>query len=150
RFAPTVAAVAKQGFNIVVMTATSFGKDVAPRVAAKLGAGYAPDVAAAIERDGALVYRRPMYAGNAYGLCQITTSVEVVWVRQSEFAPAEAVGGASPKEAVPASPPDEAAANVEFVSLDATKNERPDLGEARVVVSGGRALKERFYEVLDP
>jgi electron transfer flavoprotein alpha subunit len=151
RFAPTVAAVAKAGnFDSVVVTASSFGKDIAPRIAAKLGAGYAPDVAAVKIDGGKRSYKRPMYAGNAYGHCEITTSVHVVSVRQSEFPAAEPSGGASPVEAVSLAAKDPAADRVEFVSLEAGKSERPDLGEARVVVSGGRALKEKFAEVLDP
>ncbi len=149
RLAPTIGAVAKTGFDVVVMTASSFGKDLAPRVAAKLGAGYAPDISA-VKVDGGLAYKRPMFAGNAYGWCKVTTPVQVVTVRQSEFSAAEPSGGASPVEAVAAAPVDAAASRVEFVKLEAAKSERPDLGEARVVVSGGRALKEKFAEVLDP
>ncbi len=149
RFAPTVAAVAKD-FDVVVTTASSFGKDLAPRVAAKLSAGYASDVAS-VKLDGdKLAYKRPMFAGNAYGWCSITTAKQVVTVRQSEFTAAEPSGGASPIESVTPAPLDAAAARVEFVSLEAAKSERPDLGEARVIVSGGRALKEKFAEVLDP
>jgi electron transfer flavoprotein alpha subunit len=151
RFAPTIAAVAIAGkYDCIVVTASSFGKDIAPRVAAKLGAGYAPDISSVLRKDGKSIYRRPMFAGNAYGLCEITTSVHVVSVRQSEFPAAEPSGGASPVESVPVASPDAAAARVEFVSMEAGKSERPDLGEARVVVSGGRALKEKFAEVLDP
>jgi electron transfer flavoprotein alpha subunit len=149
RFTPTVAQVAKTGFDVVAVTASSFGKDLAPRVAAKLGAGYASDISA-VKVDGGLSFKRPMYAGNAYGWCKIATPTQVVSVRQSEFAAAEPGGGSSPVEAVAAAPAEEAAARVEFVKLEAAKSERPDLGEARVVVSGGRALKEKFAEVLDP
>ncbi len=151
QFAPTIAAVAKAGsFDVVVATASSFGKDVAPRVAAKLGAGYAPDISSVKVDGGKLVFRRPMYAGNAYGLCEITTPVKVVTVRQSEFAAAEPSGGSSPVESAALAPPDAAAARVEFVGLEHGKSERPDLGEASVIVSGGRALKEKFAAVLDP
>jgi electron transfer flavoprotein alpha subunit len=120
RFAPTVAAVATSGgFDTVVVTASSFGKDLAPRVAAKLGAGYAPDINQVTVDGVKRVYRRPMFAGNIYGTCEITTPVHVVSVRQTEFAPAEPSGGASAIE-------------------------------AKVIISGGRALKEKFAEVLDP
>ena len=150
-FAPVIAAVAKEGgFGVVAMTASSFGKDVAPRVAAKLGAGYASDISGVKSEGGKRVYRRPMFAGNAYGNCRLTTEVEVVSVRQSEFTAAEPTGGASPIVSAPLTPPDAAAGKVEFLGLEAGKSERPDLGEARVIVSGGRALKERFAEVLDP
>jgi electron transfer flavoprotein alpha subunit len=149
--APTIAQVAKAGgYDVVAITASSFGKDVAPRVAAKLGAGYAPDISGVKNEGGKLVYKRPVYAGNAYGLCEVTTPVQVVSVRQSEFQAAEPTGGASAIEGVAAAPPDPAAARVEFLGLEAAKSERPDLGEAKIIISGGRALKEKFAEVLDP
>jgi electron transfer flavoprotein alpha subunit len=149
RYAPTVAAVAK-GFAVVVGTASAYGKDLLPRVAARLQAGYAGDISELITEGSQLRYRRPMFAGNAYGVCSVTTPIQVVSVRQSAFAPAEPVGSRSPIEAAPVAPPSAAAERVEFVSFDQVKSERPELTEAKVVVSGGRALKERFNEVLDP
>ena len=150
RHAPTIAAVAKGGFDIIVVTASSFGKDIAPRVAAKLGAGYVADISGVKSEGGKFTYRRPVFAGNAFATCQLTTPTQVVSVRQSEFAAAEPSGGGSPIEAVTLAPKDPAAERVEFVSLEAAKSERPDLGEAKVIVSGGRALKEKFAEVLHP
>jgi electron transfer flavoprotein alpha subunit len=151
RIAPTVAEVAKKGnHDVVCVTASAFGKDVGPRVAAKLSAGYAPDISGVKADGGKLVYRRPVYAGNAFATCEVTTPVQVVSVRQSEFTAAEPSGGSSPVEDVAVAAKDPAADRVEFVSLDAAKSERPDLGEARVIVSGGRSLKEKFAEVLDP
>ncbi|MCC6559445.1 MAG: electron transfer flavoprotein subunit alpha/FixB family protein [Polyangiaceae bacterium] len=149
RYAPTIAAAAA-GFAVVVGTASAFGKDLLPRVAARLGAGYAGDITELIAEGGQLRYRRPMFAGNAYGVCSVTTKVQVVSVRQSAFSPAEPAGGQSPIEAVPVVAPGAAAERVELVSLDQVKSERPELTEAKVVVAGGRALKERFSEVLDP
>ncbi len=87
--APTIAEVAKKGFDVVAVTASSFGKDIAPRVAAKLGAGYAPDISGVRSDGGKLVYRRPVFAGNAYATCSINTAVQVVSARQSEFTAAE-------------------------------------------------------------
>lgn len=151
RFAPTIAAIAKSGgFDIVAMTASSFGKDIAPRVAAKLAAGYAPDISGVVAAGGKLSYKRPVYAGNAFATVELTTPIQVVSVRQSEFAAAEPSGGASPVEDGALAAKDPAADRVEFVSLGEAKSERPDLGEAKVIVSGGRALKEKFAEVLDP
>lgn len=151
RFAPTVAKVAKDGgFETVAMASSAFGKDLAPRVAAKLGAGYAPDIDRVKAEGGKRSYRRPQYAGNALGWLEITTPVHVVSVRQTEFAAAEPAGGASPVENAPKAPDDAAAARVEFLKLEVGKSERPDLGEARVVVSGGRSLKEQFKQVLEP
>jgi len=148
-YAPTVAAVAK-GFAVVVATATPFGKDLMPRVAAKLDAGYAADISALQAQGNSLAYVRPMFAGNAYGVAQITTPIQVVTVRQSEFAPAEPSGSASPIEEVAAQPPSAGADRIEFVKFDQVKSERPELTDASVVVSGGRALKDKFNQVLAP
>jgi electron transfer flavoprotein alpha subunit len=150
RFAPTVIAAAKNGFQVVVGTASAYGKDLLPRVAAALGAGYANDIASVKTDGGKLVYRRPMFAGNAYGFCEVATPVQVVSVRQSEFSAAQPSGGSSPVESIALAPPSSGADRVSFVSFDQVKSERPELAEASVVVSGGRALKERFKEVLDP
>lgn len=151
-FSPTVSHAAKAGgYSVVVMTASSFGKDLAPRVAARLGAGLASDISAVDASSGALVYQRPMYAGNAIATMQVTTAVQVVSVRQSEFAPASPTGGASSVQSVAAQDAP-AAARVQFVSFDEVKSERPELTEARVVVAGGRSLKssENFKGVLEP
>ena len=146
---PTIAALAKD-YAVVVATSSAFGKDILPRVAARLDAGYVSDVTELVAAGGKLKYRRPMYAGNAFGTCTIGTAIQVVTVRQTAFPPAEAAGAASPIQAVAVAAPSAAAARIEFVSLAQVKNERPELAEARVVVSGGRALKERFQEVLAP
>ena len=150
KFAPTVVSTAKNGFGIVVACASSYGKDLLPRVAAALDAGYATDIAAVSVDGGKVVYKRPMFAGNAYGYCTISTPIQVVSVRQSEFAPAEASGGSSPVQDVAVAPAGPGADRVEFVSFDQVKSARPALGEAKVIVSGGRALKERFNEILEP
>jgi electron transfer flavoprotein alpha subunit len=148
-FAPTVAAVGK-GFALIVATATSVGKDLLPRVAAKLDAGFASDCSGVSAEGGKLVYKRPMFAGNAFGYCELSTPIQVATARQSEFEAATESGGSSPLESVALTPPSAAAARVEFVSLEAVKSARPELGDASVVVSGGRALKEKFFEVLEP
>ncbi len=150
--AATIAKLATDGgYTVVTSTAGTTGKDLMPRVAAKLSAGVASDIAS-VEVDGDdLVYRRPMYAGNVFGFCKITSDVQVVTVRQTEFEAAAEDGGASAIEEVDVEE-DAAAERVEFVSLESQKSERPDLTEAEVVVSGGRALKsaENFENVLEP
>jgi electron transfer flavoprotein alpha subunit len=115
-----------------------------------LDAAYAGDCAAVAADGGKLVYKRPMFAGNAYGYCTLGTPIQVVTARQSEFEAAAASGGASPVESVAKAAPSAAASRVEFVSLEEVKSERPELTEASVIVSGGRALKEKFFEVLEP
>jgi electron transfer flavoprotein alpha subunit len=152
RYAPTVASVAKSGgYGVVVSAAGTTGKDLMPRVAAKLGAGVASDIASVKVDGGKLVYRRPMYAGNVFGYASVSSDVQVVTVRQTEFEAAEETGGQSAIEAV-AVVDDPAASRVEFVSLESQKSERPELTEADIVVSGGRALKssENFKTVLEP
>jgi electron transfer flavoprotein alpha subunit len=149
RFAPTVAKVAED-FTVVVGTASSYGKDLLPRVAARLEAGYVGDITELVVDDGALSYRRPMFAGNAFGVATVGTEPEVVTVRQSAFTAAEPSGGSSPIEKVAVVAPGKAAERIEFLSYDTVKSERPELAEARVVVSGGRALKEQFSQVIDP
>jgi electron transfer flavoprotein alpha subunit len=137
-YAPVVAEVGK-GFGLIVATASSFGKDLMPRVAARLGAAYAGDCSGVTAEGGKLVYRRPMFAGNAYGFCELTTPIQVATARQSEFDPAAPSGGSSPIESVAKAAPGQAAGRVEFVSLAAVKSERPELGDASIVVSGGYA-----------
>lgn len=149
RYSPTVAAVAKN-FAVVVATASTYGKDLMPRVAARIGAGFASDITELLANGGKLEYKRPMYAGNAFGICSITTPIQVVSVRQSAFTAAEPQGGTSPVETVAYAGPSKAAERVEFVSLEQVKSARPELAEARVVVSGGRALKEKFNQVMEP
>jgi electron transfer flavoprotein alpha subunit len=147
-YAPTVAEVGK-GYGVIAATASTYGKDLMPRVAARLDAGIASDIAAVKVDGGALHYKRPMYAGNVFGWCTITSDVQVVSVRQTEFE-AAAEGGSSPTESV--SVESASSDRIEFVSLEAVKSERPELTEAAIVVSGGRALKssENFHTVLEP
>src|SRR5688572_9082168 len=149
RFAPVVAAQAK-GFDVIVGTASSYGKDLLPRVAARLDAAYATDISDILNEAGELTFKRPMFAGNAYGFAALATPQKVVSVRQSEFEAAEATGGQSPQAEVPVTAPGAAAQRVQFVSLDQVKSERPELAEAKVVVSGGRALKDQFFQVIEP
>jgi electron transfer flavoprotein alpha subunit len=113
-------------------------------------AAAAPAASAVKAEGGKLAYKRPMYAGNAFGWAEITTAVQVVTVRQSEFAAAEPSGGASPVESVAVAAPGAGADRVEFVSFEQVKSERPELGDASIIVSGGRALKEKFNEVINP
>ena len=152
KYAPTVAEVAKKGnYGVVTTVASTYGKDLLPRVAAKLGAANISDISGAAVDGGAVTYKRPTYAGNVFAYVQATTPVAVVSVRQSEFEVAAPSGGASPVEetAVAADP---LAGRVEFVALESQKSTRPELGDAATVVAGGRALKsaENFKTVLEP
>jgi len=152
KYAPTIAEVSKSGsYGLITATASTYGKDLLPRVAARLGAGYVSDIRRASVEGGKAKYQRPMYAGNVFGSVSVNTPVQVVSVRQSEFEAAAEAGGASPISEV-AVASDAAAQKVEFVSLQSQKSARPELTEARIVVSGGRALKsgENFKTVLEP
>jgi electron transfer flavoprotein alpha subunit len=151
KYAPTIAEVAKGGYGVITATASTYGKDLLPRVAARLGAGYVADVRRALVEGGNVSYVRPMYAGNVFGTVSVSTPVQVVTARQSEFETAAESGGASPISDVAVSSSD-AAGQVEFVSLQSQKSARPELTDAKIVVSGGRALKsgENFKTVLEP
>jgi electron transfer flavoprotein alpha subunit len=152
KYAATIAELAKSGgYGVVTATAGTTGKDLMPRVAAKLEAGVASDIAGVQIDGGTLTYRRPMYAGNVFGYCTVKSEVQVVTVRQTEFEAAEETGDTSEIEDVEVVE-DAAAERVEFLSVESQKSERPELTEAEVVVSGGRALKssENFQSVLEP
>jgi len=148
--AATVSEAAK-GYGVVVATGTAYGKDLTSRAAAKLGAGVAPDISAVRVDGGELVYTRPMYAGNVIGTMKVTTPVQFVTVRQTDFEAATASGGASPVEKF-AAQTDEVSAKIRFGDLTSVKSERPELTEAEIVVSGGRALKseDNFKNVIEP
>ena len=131
-----VAAVKATGATAIVATATAAGKDMLPRAAALLGAGMASDV---IRVDGANRFRRPAYAGNALNDVEIASPVVVISVRQTAFAPAAAAAAPGAVEAGSVGAVD--ALGSEIVSVQATKSTRPELGEAKIVVSGGRGMK---------
>ena len=151
KYAPTVAAVGK-AYGIVCACASTYGKDLMPRVAAKLDAGVASDISKVEVDGGALRYTRPMYAGNVFGTMQITSAVQVVTVRQSEFEPAVPADSGSAVEDATVEPADAAAARIEVLGLETVQSERPELTEADIVVSGGRSLKsaDNFENVLEP
>jgi electron transfer flavoprotein alpha subunit len=143
RQAPTIATLAREiGAAWVVGAATAQGKDLLPRVAARLGAGAATDVLAFGGEGAAVTLRRPMWAGNVIAEVEIATPVKVVTVRPTEFPPAgEAPGGSVLPVPVAEDP---AAAKVRFVAFQPVRSERPELSEARVVVAGGRGTKGDF------
>ena len=136
-YAPLLAAAVQQtGATALVGAASSTGKDVLPRAAALLAAGMASDVMAV---KGAKAFRRPTYAGNVLADVEVTTAVVVASVRQTEFPPAAPGGGTAPIEAGAVGALDPRGA--ELVALHSTKSARPELSEAKVVVSGGRGMK---------
>ncbi|HUL58374.1 MAG TPA: electron transfer flavoprotein subunit alpha/FixB family protein [Anaeromyxobacteraceae bacterium] len=144
--APVVAGIAKAcDATFVGAAATAQGKDLLPRVAAKLGAGMATEVVA-FGGDGANVtFRRPMWAGNVLAEVEIASQVKVFTVRATEFGVAAREGGGS-VTAVPVAI-DAAGLRTRFVEFREVKSARPELTEARVVVSGGRGTKGDFKPV---
>ncbi len=145
-YAPIIADQAKaQGATLVSATATSQGKDVIPRAAALLDAGMASDIAKLAAKNQ---FVRPILAGNAYSTVQVDTPIICVTVRQSEFEPAAELPGAGSVTSAPAGAID--ALGATFVRLDAQKSDRPELGDAKVVVSGGRGMRNgENFKVLE-
>lgn len=147
--AQALAALAKSlGVEYVLATATAVGKDLMPRLAARLGAAMASDIVA-INDDNTVT--RPMYAGNALATVELEGAVKVITVRGTAFDAAKPVDSAASVEKVNAEI-DSASLKMEFVAFNQTKTDRPQLTEARIVVSGGRGLKsgENFKTVLEP
>ena len=126
--------VAKGGYTHVLAPATSFGKNVAPRIAAKLDVAQISDITGIESGD---TFVRPIYAGNAFATVRSSDSIKVITVRTTAFDLAPASGGSASIENV-APAPDIASARV--VAQELTKSERPELTSARVVVSGGRGM----------
>ena len=132
--ATALAVIAQRGYDHVVAAATSFGKNVMPRIAAKLDVAQVSDVTA-IETPDTFV--RPIYAGNAFMTVRSSDAVKVVTVRATAFDAAPASGGHAAIERVAAAGEIGAA---KVVAQELTKTARPKLASARIVVSGGRGM----------
>ncbi|WP_114393297.1 electron transfer flavoprotein subunit alpha/FixB family protein [Oleisolibacter albus] len=134
--APLVAAAVKAGgYGHVLFAATTFGKNVAPRVAALLDVQPISEISAVVSAD---TFERPIYAGNAVATVQSADAVKVVTVRGTAFEAVAATGGSGSVTALAAT--GEAGLS-SFVSAELTKSERPELTSARVIVSGGRGMQ---------
>ena len=133
--------------SLLIATSTAIGKDLLPRVAARLGVGMASDVVG-INADG--TFKRPMYAGNVLATVALDGPVKVISVRGTAFDAAQPGGQATVEKASVAF--DATTKKMQFVSFDEIKSDRPSLTEARIVVSGGRGLKsgENFTTYLEP
>lgn len=146
--AVVVAAAREAGADTLVSPATSVGKDFMPRVAAQLEAGQASDIVG-INGDGSL--RRPLFAGNVFADVEITTPIRVITVRATGFPAAEKTSGGG--TVVPLAVPSfEEARAGEMVGYELSRSDRPELGDAEIVVSGGRALQssENFEKYIFP
>ena len=143
--AATVLSVAK-AYGHLLFPATAWGKNVAPRVAAKLDVGMLTDITKVVSAD---TFERPIYAGNAIATVQSTDAIKVATVRTTAFDPAATSGGSAAVEAIGAG---EATTRTAFVGREIAKSDRPELTAAKIIVSGGRALgsSDKFMEVLTP
>jgi electron transfer flavoprotein alpha subunit len=132
--------------DYIVATSTTQGKDILPRVAAKLGAGMASDVLGFGGEGANVTFRRPMWAGSVLAEVAITTPVKVITVRGAEFGAADKA--AAPAPIVPfAGKVDGAKVHAKFLELQQVKSARPELSDARIVVSGGRGTKGDFKPI---
>jgi electron transfer flavoprotein alpha subunit len=133
------------GYSHIVAAGTSQGKNVCPRVAALLDVAQVSDVVAV---ESPYTFVRPIYAGNALATVRSADPVKVLTVRTTAF-PAGPSDGAATVEAIPAGP--DLGLTV-LKGRELTESARPELGSARIVVSGGRALasRENFHRLLEP
>jgi electron transfer flavoprotein alpha subunit len=143
--APLVAGL-MASHDAVLFPATTTGKNVAPRVAALLDVMQVSDI---LSVEGPKTFTRPIYAGNAIATVESSDAKLVITVRGTAFAKAEASGGSGSVEAVSATGD---AGTSSYVGSEIAKSERPELTSAKIIVSGGRALKdaETFKATIFP
>jgi len=122
------------GYSHLLAPATGFGKNVMPRVAAKLDVAQISEITAIESPD---TFVRPIYAGNAFATVQSSDAVKVVTVRTTAFDSVESGGASAPVESVPAAAE---IGSAKVTGQELTESARPELTSARVVISGGRGL----------
>lgn len=133
-------------YSHILFPATASGKNIAPRVAAKLDVGQISDITKVIAAD---TFERPIYAGNAIATVQSADATKVITVRTTGFDPAAATGGSAAVETQAAQAD---SGKSTFLGSEIAKSDRPELTAAKIIVSGGRALgsAEKFNEVMTP
>ena len=133
-------------YSHLLFPATAAGKNVAPRVAAKLDVGQISDIT---KVDAPDTFERPIYAGNAIATVQSLDAIKVITVRTTGFDPAAATGGSASIEVISGVAD---SGKSSFLGSEIAKNDRPELTAAKIIVSGGRALgsSDKFNEVLTP
>ena len=143
--AAQVLAIANQ-YSHIFAPATACGKNVMPRVAAKLDVAQLSDITKVISSD---TFERPIYAGNAIATIQSIDSIKAITVRTTSFEPAKAVGGSANIEKLTPVPD---AGQSTFMSRDLNQSDRPELAGAKIIVSGGRGLGsgEAYQELVVP
>lgn len=133
-------------YSHILFPATASGKNVAPRVAAKLDVAQISDITKVIAAD---TFERPIYAGNAIATVQSADATKVITVRTTGFDAAAATGGTAAVESAAATTD---TGKSSFTGSEIAKSDRPELTAAKIIVSGGRALgsKEKFDEIMIP
>ena len=143
--AAQILSIANQ-YSHILAPATANGKNVLPRVAAKLDVAQLSDITKVVSVD---TFERPIYAGNAIATVQTNDSIKVITVRTTGFDPVAATGGSAAIEKQAAV---ESKASSSFVDRQLTKSDRPELTAAKIIVSGGRGLGsgEKYQELIAP
>jgi len=133
-FAPVVTKLA-DNYSHIVCSANTFGKNLMPRIAAKLDTSQVSDI---IKVETADTFVRPIYAGNAFATVKSSDAKKCITIRPTSFDPCESSGGSAPIETAEAG---EEFSLTKFVKREEVKSDRPELGTARIVVSGGRGMQ---------
>ena len=133
-FAPVITKVA-ENYTHIVCSANTFGKNLMPRIAAHLDSSQVSDIIKVISQD---TFLRPIYAGNAFATVKTNDSKKCITIRPTSFDPCESSGGSAPIEKAEAG---EEFSNTKFIKREEVKSDRPELGTARIVVSGGRGMQ---------
>jgi electron transfer flavoprotein alpha subunit len=145
-FAPPIAELANSlKADFVGAASTAMGKDLMPRVAARLQAAMASDVMKLGGSGSEVTFVRPMWAGNVIAEVKLTTPVKAFTIRPTEFSAAERSAPGEVRTFTPSA--DGGSVRTRFVELREVKSARPQLTEARMVVSGGRGTKGDFKEI---
>ena len=141
----TVVNIAKD-YSHILAPATAYGKNITPRIAAKLDVAQISYITAVDSPD---TFERPIYAGNAIATVQSADPIKVITVRTTGFDPVAAEGGSAAVEKIDAAADSGISS---FVSREVTKLDRPELTSAKIIVSGGRGLGngENYTKVLEP
>jgi electron transfer flavoprotein alpha subunit len=141
----TVLTIARH-YSHILVPSTAAGKNIAPRIAAKLDVAQISDITAIASAD---TFERPIYAGNAIATVQSQDPIKVITVRSTGFDPVAAEGGSAALEKIAAAADSGLS---QFVSREVTKLDRPELTSASIIVSGGRGLGsgENYTKVLEP
>ena len=133
-FAPVIVKLA-ENYSHIICSANTFGKNLMPRIAAALDSSQISDITKVVSND---TFLRPIYAGNAFATVKSKDNKKCVTIRPTSFDPCESSGGSAPIEKAEAG---EEFAQTKFIKREEIKSDRPELGTARVVVSGGRGMQ---------